>query len=254
MKRLIYLFALIAALGMTSCNDDDGYSLDDVVITAATYHQTDGYFYLVNDDGQSLWPAAGIGYYPGFEDGDRVTVNYTPLGKDPDGVYDLYVRLNAMDEMLTKDMVQFDETTTQNVRDSIGYDPIYIDNAWIVDDYLTVVFEFPATYAISMVNIVDDKTLDKTEDGATILELNLNSFDAPYIGYTGWGVASFNILKLRDEADGASSINIALRSRDDNGEYVNYSSNITYYFGDKEPRKNTISLNKFETSKEANLK
>ncbi|MFV0365370.1 MAG: hypothetical protein ACK5JS_02560 [Mangrovibacterium sp.] len=231
MKNLVYGLMFLVGLTVSSCNnDDDGYSLDDYVITAATYHQLDGAYYLVNDNGETLWPAASDFMYSSFEDGDRVTVNYTVLGEDPDGYYDYYVSVNGMELMLTKDMVIFDETTTQEQRDTIGSDPIEINNAWIAGDYLTLVFEMPLSYTTHLVNVVDDLALDKTDTGATILELTHNDFDAPSTGYFGWGIASFNISDLKNQAEGENSMVIALRATDEYGAKVDYATTLLYEF------------------------
>lgn len=236
MKKLVYGFLAMMLLGVgaTSCSsDDEGYSLGDYVIAPATYHQLDDYFYLVNDDGESLWPAANQTHISFLEEGDRVTVNYTILGDDPNGDYTYYVRVNGIEQMLTKDMLIFDETTTTQERDSVGSDPVSITSAWIVDDYLTLTFEMPLAYTTQFVNVIEDLTLDKTDDDAVILELTHNYFNAPLSGYSAWGIASFDISALKEQ--GEDSINIALRARDDSGNAIDYDNRLVYDFSNDNP-------------------
>ncbi len=232
MKRLIYVCSFLLAIVASSCNDDEGYSLDNYIISSATYRQLDGAFYLVNDNGETLWPEANNVSTDLFYDGDRVTVNYTALGADPNGYYDYIVEINNMEKMLTKDMLIFDETTTDFQRDSVGRDPIVISGAWVVDDYLTLTFEMPIAYTTHMITVVEDLTLNATDDGAIILALRQNDFNAPLTGYVGWGIASFNIAALKDQvAEGTTSLKIALRSTNEGGGDIDYETVIDYDFG-----------------------
>ncbi|MFV0520822.1 MAG: hypothetical protein ACK5MI_00110 [Mangrovibacterium sp.] len=228
MKNLMYGFILLLAVFISSCSGSDEGS--SVISITATYHQLDGGFYLVSDIGEKLYPEEnGISY--DLTDGDRVTVSYTILGEDPDGIYDYYIQINAINKMLMRDMFIFDEATTDEVRDSIGNNPIYLINAWIVDDYLTVAFEMPISNTAHIVNLVEDLTEDKTDLGATILHLKQNGNDIPTTEYMGWGVASFNISALKDQANsGETSAVITIRGTNTDGTAISYSTNLIYYF------------------------
>ncbi|MFV0507401.1 MAG: hypothetical protein ACK5L5_12000 [Bacteroidales bacterium] len=228
MKNLLYTTMILLSLGLSSCNKDEGNSLGEYVISSATFHSLDAAYYLTNDNGETLWPAAGVLKPKDIADKDRVIVNYTKLGKDPDGQYDQEVKVNEIGKMLTKDMLIFDENTTEEVRDSIGNSPVRINGAWIVDDYLTVSFEMPIAYTTHLVNVVEDLTLEKTADGARILELKQNDNEQPLVGYWNWGIASFDISALQEQA--TDSMLIALQAINADGDMVSYKETLNYKF------------------------
>ncbi|MDL2281633.1 NigD-like protein [Parabacteroides sp. OttesenSCG-928-G06] len=122
-----------------SCSDDDGYSLGDYWLDVATVETWEGnanYFRL--DDGTTLWPAAG--YYLGhnLREGQRTWLNYTILSDNKDG-FDHYVKVNGVDTILTKGISE--DKGLEN--DSYyGTDPVKINNIWIGNGYLNVIFKF----------------------------------------------------------------------------------------------------------------
>jgi hypothetical protein len=225
------LLALIAFVAY-SCSDDDGYSLGDFWVTTGTVVKTTDYFYVVTDGGEDLWPAA-TNVAPGsLEDGMRILINYTILGEDPNGQYDYYVKVNGISELLTKPIFNFDETTTQAVKDSIGNNAVFITDAWFTGDYLNVQFEYGGGPGyIHFINLVKDTEDLTSENGEIILELKHNKNGDPY-NYLQWGIASIDISELKTE--GQSSVELILRSLNKSGELV-YTDAMTYEYLTPEP-------------------
>ncbi|MCG8578849.1 MAG: NigD-like protein [Bacteroidales bacterium] len=228
MKKLRFgiLLALTSVL-FFSCSDDDGYSLGDYWVTTGTVVQTTDYYYVVTDGGDALWPSATNVPPSSLEDGMRVMVNYTILGDADDSeIYDYYVKVNGISELLTKPIFNFDETTSQEVKDSIGNDPITIVDTWFTDDYLNVQFEYGGGYGIHFINLVKDTEDLETENGEIILELKHNRNGDPY-NYKQWGIASFDISEIQE--DGQNSVDIFVRSLNSEGEY-HYNKVLTYEY------------------------
>ena len=145
MKRKKYMMlslwiTLIICL-FNSCNNDEGYSLDDAWYSIATIH-AEGYgatsYWLTLDSGTSLWPVATN--IPGYDakDKQRAIVLYTILSDEFSG-YDHAIKILDIKGILTKPIVE--DLYEEN--DSIyGTDPADIAEMWIGDGFLNIVFEF----------------------------------------------------------------------------------------------------------------
>ncbi len=215
----------------SSCDDDDGYSLDNYAITIGTFMSTGEYYYIETDGGYTLWPSASNISADKHEDGDRIMVNFTILEEgDENDTYDYYVKINSTASILTKAIFNFNEETTQEEKDSIGNDPVTIHDTWFTDDYLNVEFEYGGGYATHFINLVKDSTDLETENGEIILELKHNKNGDPY-NYSQWGIVSFDISELKKE--GENSVDIFLRSIDSDGQY-SYNKVLTYDYSSEE--------------------
>ncbi|MBP1675699.1 MAG: hypothetical protein H6Q20_258 [Bacteroidetes bacterium] len=224
MKRLFFI--LLIAPFLWSCNDDDGYSLDDVWVDIATVENPDGLntFYLTLDDTTRLWTAATA--LPGFKpsDGQRIVAYYTILSDKPESAaYDHDIKLTDAYKVLTKGIFNI----TQATQDSIGNDYIYIEDMWIGSDYLNVEFVYPGYNKTHYINLVSD--VSKTyNDGKVHLEFRHNAnADSP--AYNQWGLVSFNIKSLRTDALSSGSVSIVVHTKEYNKEDQTY--NLTYKYG-----------------------
>jgi len=223
------LLALVGILTF-SCSNDDGYSLGDFWVTTGTIVKTtDDSFHVVTDGGDALWPSAS-NVSPGkLEDGMRVLVNYTILGDANDSeVYDYYVKVNGINELLTKPIFNFDENTTEEVKDSIGNDPVTITDTWFTNEYLNLQFEYGGGPGfVHFINLVKDTEDLEAENGEIILELKHNKNGDPYNNLQ-WGIASIDISELM--VDGQNSVDIFVRSLNKEGEY-HYNKVLTFEYG-----------------------
>ena len=229
----VFLAALLTTFIM-SCNDDDDYSLGKYWLTTGTVYKTSDYFYVTTDEGDNLWPAATNINPEHLDDSMRVFVNYTILGDADDSeIYDYYVKINSIKELLTKPIFNFTEETTQEVKDSIGYDAVTITDTWFTGKYLNVQFEYGGGLGYThFINLVKDTEDLETENGEIILELKHNKNGDPY-NYLQWSVASFDISEL--QVEGQSSVDIFVKALDKQGEYQ-YNKVLTYDYSLKSAR------------------
>lgn len=233
MKYIKGAVLLLAILGiMVSCKKDDGRSLNDIWISTGTIMKTADYFYIETDGGESLWPSASNVDPDLLEDSLRVLVNFTILDEpENDNEYDYYVKVNALQAILTKPVFEFTSETSEATKDSIGNDPITIISSWFNDKYLSLEFEFGGGgNVLHFINLVHDSINSVTENGEIILELKHNRNNDPYY-YKQWGVASFDVSALQIE--GQDSVSILLRSLNSDGQY-DYNKVVTYFYGDQE--------------------
>ncbi len=140
MRTTNYLFTILFIgifVVLTSCNDKDSPSLGNFKIEIATVDSIDRATYaLVLDNGDRLWPAAtDVTYLP--RNDQRVFVNYTILSENQGG-YAYYVKINDIWNILTKDVIDLDES---NVAE-IGNDPVELNDIWIGGDFLNVDYMF----------------------------------------------------------------------------------------------------------------
>ncbi len=230
MKQLLLLMSMVLGLFVyTSCEeDDDHYSLDKFWLSSGTITKTTDYYYVTTDGGSVLWPAASSVNESYLEDGMRILVNYTILDDGAtDDIYDYYVKINDVDEILTKPYFEFTEETPVDIIDSIGNDPIKILDTWFTGDYLNVEFNYGGGVGLHFVNLVYDATnpvVDET--GEIILELKHNDNGDPY-SYVQWGVASFDISGLQQED--VSELKLLIRSNYPDGEY-DYNKVLIYNY------------------------
>ncbi len=193
-RRLLLLLTVSSLL--FSCSKDKDYSLDNFWVTSATIYTDDVQPYLiVTDSGDKLFPSiSNIDYKPTNQ--QRVWVSYTILN-DTNGEFDFYVRVNNVSEILTKDIIKL----TDSNKDSIGNDPINIENLWFTDNYLTIQFLYGGGGAVHFVNLVKNVDSLYTDDGKPILEFRHNrNHDLYNNALRGW--SSFNMKSLeKQEAD-----------------------------------------------------
>lgn len=216
-----YSLLIIAALSVFSSCDDNSRSLGSFQINLATVvSETDKTFYLLLDNGSKLWPAAtDIIYKP--ENNQRVFVNYTILS-DRIGEYDNYVKINDMWDILTKEVIELNVANA----DSIGNDPIKINDIWIGGDYLNVSFMFNyggiRPHAINLIK----NTLDHDEDSESIeLEFRHNAYDSSasrlYEGFVCFDLKPFR----NNETD---SVKISIKTLEWTSSESNERKEITH--------------------------
>ena len=185
----LLLFMLVFIPTLQSCDNDDGYSLDNFAIAMATVKTDAGNsVYFVLDNGETLWPAASLVPFRELEDGTRIIGNFTILSDAQNG-FDHFVRLNSYSKVLTKDIINLTEAN----KDSIGDDKVRITDMWVSDNYLNVEFDMniPSVQK-HRVNLVRNTMQNYTEDGYVHLEFRYNDMD-DVTGYIARSIVSFRL-------------------------------------------------------------
>ena len=221
MNRTVWRFVfVIAVLTVASCNKKDEHSLGEFHIDIATVIPVGERGYLLMlDNGKQLWPAATDVFYLPTEN-RRVFVNYTTLS-DEQGGYDHYVKVNDIWDILTKKII---EQTPQNV-DSIGDDPVTINDAWVGNDYLNIDFMFNyggvRPHAINLV--IDSLHPDVTPDTLE-LEFRHNAYGSlsPRL-YEGFVCFDLKPLQRTD----TDSVQLTIKAKEGNGAKI---FNVVYRY------------------------
>lgn len=208
MKTRILFFVLFVAALVAGCDDDDDdYSLGKFWVTTATVEMEDDNAYtLLTDNGDRLFPSATAVPWFDLKNNQRVWVNYTILGDATQNDLDYFVKINNLQELLTKGII----TLTAENADSIGHDPVTITNYWFNDDYLTIEFKYGGGGTIHFINLAQDEDHPENEQGQPILEFRHNRNDDPYNTLLR-GIVSFDLSELKTE--GQNSIDFVLKAK-----------------------------------------
>lgn len=211
MKKIILKISILLAgilLVIPSCDDNNGRSLGDIYINVATVVQEseNSYSFLL-DNGKRLWPAAGnIRYAP--KDGQRVFLNYTILWDSQGTMYDYDIKVNDIWNILTKQAIELNEEN----KDSIGNDPVKINDIWIGGDYLNVSFLF--NYGGTkphLVNLVENALSEEPSSGNIDLEFRHNAYGSTQTRLFE-GFVCFDLKPFRE--DNADSVNLSIKVKD----------------------------------------
>jgi hypothetical protein len=230
MKSLNALIAsvgiLASSLFISSC-DNDGYSLGDFAVNIATVNPGDGNAYsLTLDDGTTLWPASQNFFYKPKEN-QRALINYTPLQDNYEG-YDLAVKVNDIVNVLTKNPTVLNTATA----DSLGNDPIRINDYWIGDGYLNVYFSIgitPYGNTKHFINLAKNE-LNGKENYYNLLHNAYNDGGT----YRGNGYVSFNLDALKVEGETNVVFTIAVNTGEN--EMKEYAINYDWAEPEKAPK------------------
>nr|WP_319509874.1 NigD-like protein [uncultured Draconibacterium sp.] len=213
MKKLALGILMGILVIFTSCLDDnDGYSIGDYWIGFGIYKGGDDEVSkLVMDNGYVLIPAAAsvAGWSQDFSDGDRVLVNYTILDEDQTSSVEerYFVRINDISDVLMKGIMDI----TEENEDSIGNDPIIVEDAWITDSLLSFRLKYWGYNETHFLNLVKTPGELTADDQPFQLELRHNANgDGESIPFTAY--VSFSLNSLRVE--GLDSVRFEVTATD----------------------------------------
>jgi len=214
-NRVIGMLAMIS-FAVLSCSDDDGYSLNDYWIGFGILKVESGAYQIYLDDGAVLKPVAWN--IPPWEDGEwndgsRILVNFTILDDESNEAGELeryLVKVNEAKKILMKGILDI----TEENADSIGNDPIVVQNYWMTDSLISFKLKYWGYYQVHYLNLVQRPNDTTTEDGKIKLELRHNANeDEESIPYTAY--VSFSLNQFREEAK--DSIVLEISSTDYDG-------------------------------------
>jgi hypothetical protein len=140
-------------------------------------------------------------------------VNYTILDEETDGSGEIkiyYVKVNSIKDILMKGIMDI----TPEIEDSIGNDPIIVENYWMTDSLLNFKLKYWGSNQIHFLNLVKQPGDVLEENQPIELELRHNANDdddaIPYAAYV-----SFSLNSLRIE--GLDSVRFVVTSVDYDG-------------------------------------
>lgn len=229
MKKLVFLLTGTLIFLLTACleDNDDHYSLNNFWIGFGVITGQTGDYEIVLDNHDLLIPIASEygNWQNHFKAGDRVWMNYTILGDKTDSLNNrtiYYAKINQIEKVLKKDII----TMQPEMEDSIGNDPIIVDDAWIADSLITFQLRYKGYNRTHLLNLVlpDDSPLS---DASPIeLELRHNAHeDAEEILYQAFVSFSLNRLQI----SGSDSVQVHIVWN--NYEGTNHTLDRVFHYG-----------------------
>lgn len=193
MRKNWYLLIGLLVLVASACSFDDEeseyyqYALGVVEGNSATT------FMILTDGGERIRP---VEFHPSnyeIEEGKRVLVRFTMVEESEADSYDYLVKVASISNVLTKQIVIADE----EVRDTIGNDPVTINWLSIGNDFLNVDFSFWADSKTHYFDLVLDSTKQDKEGFITLNFHHNANDDIRYRNYSG--LISFPLEMLKDD-------------------------------------------------------
>ncbi len=229
MKKYLLVIAVGVAFLMTGCLDDDGYSLDKMWVGFGIFQETDSTsnsYQIAMDDSTVLIPMAidfNIHYY--VDNGDRVLVNFTILDDDSQNnepATKYYVKINSVTKVLMKGILDI----TEEIEDSIGSNPINVQDVWLTDSLLNFKLKYWGLNKIHYINLVKQPgELNESSEQPIALELRHNSNgDDESLPYTAFVSFKLSALKIT----GLDSVKFVVTGTDYNGDEFDYDGVYHY--------------------------
>lgn len=226
MKNLLKL-SLIALLAIClfSCDldDDDSYSLGKFWVGFGLIDDThEDTFTIKMDDGSVLFPVTSYHSWKSIDDYDRVLVNYTILGdKNVDEENEeYYVKINSLKDILYKGIFEI----TAETEDSIGNDPIHVNDVWQSNNLLTFELDYYGYNKVHYINLVRPPGV-LSVDIPVQLELRHNNRDDE----ERYRLSSFVTFDLESlQIAGQDSVQFVVTGDDFDGEDFTYTGVYRY--------------------------
>ncbi len=229
--KVILMYCLIAffAIGFIGCDlndDEDAYSLGKFWVGFGLLEadEPDGSgFTITMDDGSVLYPATSYYSWHDIEDYDRVLVNYTILGdkRVNEDHEEYYVRINSLKDILFKDIFDI----TAETEDSIGSDPIHVDEVWLSNSLLTFELDYYGYNKVHYINLVKPPGDLSAEDEPIELELRHNNREDEPV-YNLSALVTFDLTAI--QIAGQDSVQFRVTGDDFEGEGFSYTGVYRY--------------------------
>jgi len=222
MKKYVFGILLIIAAILQGCHDTEGYSLGDIWVGFGVVQSTDQ-LTIVMDNGDSIVAVAYGNYNDNYdktsdddrkiEKGDRVIINYTVLDDKTNAAGEIevyFVKINSAQKILMKGILDI----TPAIEDSIGNDPIVIQEFWVTKNLLNLQMKYWGEYKTHFINLVKRPGNLTVDDQPFELELRHNANDdlesIPYTGFVSFVLDSLQVT-------GADSVRFVVKSTDYEG-------------------------------------
>lgn len=232
MKRLLFLFiSCLSFIGLFSaCNTKNDYDpvYQDLGTITQTSNNTPSGFNITRDDNSVLIPSNASSYLSTVKNGQRVLVNYTRIKDNSSSgtsSTSQNIKIQSLYSILTMPIFNITPTT----QDSIGNNPISIDNMWISGNYLNFQLRYYGGTTTHLINLVKDaQKQDPT--GVTInLELRHNNKgDAGQVPIVT--IVSFDISSLQNS--GKKFVNISVLNKDYNNQTTTKQIIYSWWYAD----------------------
>jgi len=225
MKKFVFLLLLFPLLLISSCLDDEGYSLGDAWIDFGVVNKSgSGFldFSVKTDHGELLYPVSSEISFD-IEDKNRILINYTILGeKNTSGANEeFYIKINSIRKILKKGILEI----TEGNKDSIGNDPVIVTDHWMANNLLNFKLKYYGDYQVHFINLVKKPGPVSVADQPVELELRHNRNGDqerfPFAAYVSFDLSAITIA-------GRDSVRFKVSSENYDGDMVTFTGVYKY--------------------------
>jgi len=214
MKKVLELSLIVLAMiGLSACDlDDDDYSQGNIWVDFGLVESNeDGSDFLIRvDDGYAIIPVNQNQIdSEEYSNNTRVIVNYTIVGdKVTEGDnQQYYAKINQLRKVLYKGVIDL----MPEIEDSIGNDPIHVENVWVSDHMLNFRLQYYGSSKSHFVNLVK-QPVEITADNLPVeLELRHNT-NGDDLAYMMSAYVTFDLSLL--QVEGRDSVNFMISATD----------------------------------------
>ena len=177
MKRsfLVISMIVLVVVGFLSCNKEDN---EERYLSYATINDATNKVLKTDYSSSILYVEEGIENVPQWVAGKRLVIDYTILRAHESAsmLKTYYVKINGVYDVLTKMPVKQSFLDSKARVDSIGHDPINLEDIWFTTNYLNINFSLyrnnPSVK--HFINLVVDDTKTTADD--VFVELRHNAY------------------------------------------------------------------------------
>ena len=231
MKRGILNILLVAVsiIAFNACeNDYEDYSSGDIWISMGLVEtNTMGYdFVIYCDNGDTLLPAVNAASNFETYNQQRVIANYTILDNVDSSAQLYYAQINNLYEVLYKDII---ELTSSNA-DSLGNDPVQIQDIWVVKNMLNIEFQYLGNNKTHYINLAYTTNENGEIEKPVELEFRHNANDDDE-ALTLDGIVTFKLDKLQTDeglSEGENSFDFSITATNYQDEEQTFTGTFDY--------------------------
>ncbi|MFW6267719.1 MAG: hypothetical protein ACOC1E_01160 [Marinilabiliaceae bacterium] len=209
------VFALLWLFSVTGCIDDNDDQPPRYLELGKTAEDQYDVPVVITDSETVLRIEEYAGDFD-FEESERVLIKYEITGEqdreerddqNTDSEGDYTVKALSIQEVVTKQVVELNEEN----RDTIGSDPLFVNDIWLGGGYLNIDFSFYGDEKVHYINVVKDPDEQPEEETEIHLEIRHDArgddFRQRYRG-----LMSFYLDSL--EVEGANSVKLVFENQD----------------------------------------
>lgn len=214
MKKITFILTclLLGTFSLQSCLNDTAYTSENLLFAIGTIRvieKQDYYFEL--DEGSRLYPndTTAVHNYP-IKDNQRAFV-YFSLLEEKLSDYEFNAKIEHIEDILTKDIYCCNQAEKL---DSIGNDRIDVDNIWLSQDHINIVYKFYHSNNPEkkhMLNLILNEAAKTSNDEYLHLEFCHNAYnDTPL--QSGTGIVSFKLDNIRQQPNANKGLCIVVNT------------------------------------------
>jgi hypothetical protein len=214
MKYLKYVILLGVIVGFIACEKE---ASEEYYSTLGILTESNDSLIIDSDKSNRLYIYNNIGNE--LDSGDRVAAIFKLVDMDiPEGL-DYIIEVTSIEKVLFKPIIT-DYTPAKD--DSLGNDPVQIDELWLAKDFMNLNFTYLGGSTTHFINLV---LVDSVENDTVELEIRHNDNDDTGI-YQLKSFVSFDLTSVQSAA--TDSVILRIKAQEFN-DYV-FDENIVYRY------------------------